>query len=105
MGLDLVTNLNLFPPNFAILPAAARVQPRPCETNRGFWAPFLQRVAAGLRELPMVPVRGRVCSNGGPLRLPMSRCRKPESPLLAQLGCLGVNDWRDWRDEDLCGDE
>ncbi|CAK9032822.1 unnamed protein product [Durusdinium trenchii] len=51
-----------------------------------FWAPFLQRVAAGLRELPLVPVRGRVCSNGGPLRLPMSRCRKPESPLLAQLG-------------------
>eukprot|EP00438_Fugacium_kawagutii_P028881 Skav225385 [mRNA] locus=scaffold2656:68893:77684:+ [translate_table: standard] len=44
-----------------------------------FWAPFYQKVSCGLREVPLVPVRGSA------ELLPMSRCRKPDSHLLASL--------------------
>ena len=52
---------------------------------QGFWAPFHQKVSCGLREVPLIPVRG------SEELLPMSRCRKPDSVLLKTLG-LGLKD-------------
>ncbi|CAJ1424493.1 unnamed protein product [Effrenium voratum] len=59
-----------------------------------FWAPFVQRVRSGLREVPLIPVTQ---TDGAKGLLPINRCRKPDSPLLAalrltaaDLGLLGL---------------
>ena len=65
------------------------LQPGPELAQTSFWAPFVNRVRSGLREVPLIPV---VDTDTAKNRLlPISRCRKPDSPLLATLG-LTPND-------------
>ena len=48
-----------------------------------FWAPFVQRVRSGLQEVPLVPVEDTDMLKNR--LLPISRCRRPDSPLLRLL--------------------
>eukprot|EP00435_Cladocopium_sp_Y103_P024246 s2683_g5.t3 len=54
-------------------------QLQPDAEGGGFWAPFVQRVRAGLQEVPLIPVAGQ--KN----RWALKRCRNPSSELLRDL--------------------
>lgn len=59
-------------------------QLQPDAEGGGFWAPFVQRVRAGLQEVPLIPV----IDAGQKNRWALKRCRNPSSELLRDLNLL-----------------